>query len=54
MEKQRRQIQNRFQDLFEGIVIATLMSGPNGTTFLGAQKAGFLKEYRGQTSIFRE
>ena len=52
-EKQKEQ-DRRFNDLFEGIIIATLLSGPSSYGAYRDCKKQFLQEYKGATQIFKE
>lgn len=52
-QRQEDQAQ-RFNDLFEGIVIATLLSGPSSYGAYKDCKKQFLQEYSGKTEIFKE
>ncbi len=45
--------QQKFNDLLEGIVIATLLSNPNKGVWEDS-KTSFLREYKGKTQIFKE
>jgi membrane protein insertase Oxa1/YidC/SpoIIIJ len=52
MQRKQAEQQQRFNDLFEGIVIATLLSGPTAYGDYDKLKKTFLKEYKGTTTIF--
>ena len=44
----------RFADLFEGYIIATILSGPSSTGHFDTAKTKFLDEYKGKTIIFKK
>ena len=45
--------QQRFGDLMEAMVIATLLSAPSVVGPYATNKDTFLKQYKGQTQIFK-
>jgi hypothetical protein len=45
--------QQRFGDLMEAMVIATLLSGPSGYGDYSNCKKNFSGEYKGETKIFK-
>ena len=45
--------QQRFGDLMEAMVIATLLSGPSVVGPYATNKDTFLKQYKGETKIFK-
>jgi hypothetical protein len=54
LQEREEQQQQRFQDLLEGNIIATLISGPSSTgEYKGEAKKLFLEEYKGKTEIFK-
>lgn len=54
LHKNQKEQEQRFNDLFEGIVIATLLSGPSSYGAYKDCKKQFLQEYKGKTGIFKE
>jgi len=54
IKKENKEQQQRFNDLFEGIIIATLLSGPSSYGAYRECKNRFFKEYKGKTKIFKE
>lgn len=54
MQTKQAEQDQRFNDLFEGIVIATLLSGPSSYGAYKDCKKQFLQEYKGKTAVFKE
>lgn len=54
LQRKHEEQDRRFNDLFEGIVIATLLSGPSSYGAYKDCKKQFLQEYKGNTPIFKE
>ncbi len=54
IKKNSEEQQQRFNDLFEGIIIATLLSGPSSYGAFNDCKKQFLNQYKGKSKIFTE
>jgi archaellum component FlaG (FlaF/FlaG flagellin family) len=52
-QKQDEQDQ-KFRDLLEALIIATILSGPTATGGFNDAKQKFLQQYRGTTKIFKD
>jgi len=54
MQKKQQEQEEKFNDLLEALVIATILSGPSSTGAFGNAKTTFLQEYKGNTKIFSQ
>ncbi len=53
-EAEDREFRQQVSDLYQAIVVSTLISGPSSYGTFGQAKDVFKSQYRGKTSIFKD